>query len=216
MLWQLDGTDPALPFPNPSTAETDPDGLLAVGGDLSPIRLLNAYRQGIFPWYSDGQPILWWSPDPRMVLFPAEINISRSLAKFIRNTSLEIRENQDFEGVISSCAAPRGQDTGTWLTPEMISSYQTLHRQGHAHSIEVWDHDELVGGLYGVRIDNLFFGESMFSKVSNASKMALVHLAEQLAGQPNALIDCQVFSQHLASLGAVLIPRNEFLARINA
>ncbi|MGV6825952.1 MAG: leucyl/phenylalanyl-tRNA--protein transferase [bacterium] len=214
MIWQLDGTDPALPFPNPETAETDPNGLLAVGGDLTPQRLLNAYRQGVFPWYSEGQPILWWSPDPRMVLFPNEIKISRSLKKTIRNKPWRVTTDTAFEEVIRACAAPRDDGNGTWLMPEMIHAYLKLHEQGHAHSIEVWEQDELIGGLYGISQGASFFGESMFSRASNASKVAMAALAKRYAENPASIIDCQIYSPHLESLGAKLIPRIEFLRRL--
>ncbi len=207
-----DSTD--IGFPDAAQALSEPDGLLAIGGDLAPKRLLNAYRNGIFPWYSDGQPILWWSPDPRTVLYPQQVNISKSLRKVLRQARFEVSYDRAFEQVITACAAPRKDGAGTWITPEMNEAYTTLHRLGHAHSIESWDGDTLAGGLYGVSIGRVFFGESMFSGMRDASKVALVSLARQLADWQFGLIDCQVYSSHLASLGAVTIPRSQFLQRL--
>ncbi len=212
MLYFLDPGNPDAPFPPVELAQREPNGLLAVGGDLSPTRLLNAYRNGIFPWYSEGQPILWWSPDPRLVLFPDRLKISRSLRKTLRNGEFEISVDGDFRGVIHACAAPRYDEGETWITKEMISAYENLHQAGHAHSIEIWLHEELVGGLYGVSTGRVFFGESMFSKARDASKVALVCLARYLASWGCQLIDCQVYSQHLVSLGAEEIPRHRFSA----
>lgn len=196
------------PFPPVESALHDPNGLLAAGGDLSPERLLRAYRQGIFPWYSDGQPILWWSPDPRAVLFPEHLHISRSLRKVLRKSPYAITFDQDFSAVIHGCrAAPRKQGPGTWIVTEMVQAYCRLHDQGHAHSIECWQAGRLVGGLYGVALGEVFFGESMFSLAPDASKIALVHLAR--SGRYR-LIDCQQPSEHLARLGAECIPRREF------
>jgi leucyl/phenylalanyl-tRNA--protein transferase len=216
MLYLLEGTAPGTRFPDPNTAEEEPNGLLAVGGDLSPQRLLNAYRQGLFPWYSEGQPILWWSPDPRMVLFPSEVHVSRSLRKTLRQGRFQVSVDRAFEAVIQACAEPRPDSTGTWLVSEMIDAYRDLHRLGHAHSVETWLDDELVGGLYGVALGRTFFGESMFSLATDASKVALVMLAEHCQRAGIELIDCQVYSDHLRSLGAREIPRREFLARVTA
>jgi len=209
MLFRLP-PNPAVPFPDPALAETDPNGLLAVGGDLSPQRLRNAYRLGIFPWYSDGQPILWWSPDPRLVLFPDRLRISRSLRKTLRRDSYRVSLDRDFAAVIRGCAATRPDGGGTWIVPEMVAAYERLHALGLAHSAEAWRDGELVGGLYGVALGRVFFGESMFSRASDASKAAFVHLVHRLADWGCALIDCQVYTPHLASLGAVQIPRTEF------
>ena len=207
-------------FPDVELALTEPDGLLAVGGDLSTERLLAAYQQGIFPWYSEGQPVLWWSPDPRMVLFPAEVKVSRSLAKTLRQNKFTISVDRAFENVIIECSQPRMEkgrlQTETWLLDEMIDAYIQLHKEGYAHSIECWQNDKLVGGLYGVAIGNVFFGESMFSRVSNASKVAFVELARRLEQENYQLIDCQIYTQHLHSLGARLIPRSEFIELLAA
>ncbi len=209
-LYQLDPHDNL--FPDPRTALDEPNGLLAVGGDLSPARLLNAYRRGIFPWFSPGDPILWWSPDPRTVLFPGELIIHRSLRKTLKNHPFEIHVNRDFHGVLTACAAPRQHQSGTWITSEMQQAYLRLHSMGYAHSIESWRDDTLVGGLFGVKIGHLFFGESMFSRVSDASKAALVALCQGALGITPAMIDCQFSTDHLLSLGAKPIPRSEFLA----
>ena len=198
-------------FPDARLALAEPDGLLAVGGDLSSERLLNAYSNGIFPWYSDGQPIMWWSPDPRTVLFPDQPKISRSLRKVLRQDRFDLSYDREFENVIEACAAPRSDGAGTWITTAMMRAYTDLHRRGHAHSIECWQDGELVGGLYGISIGRVFFGESMFSRVRDASKVAFIHLARQLASWNFGLIDCQVYSPHLASLGAHSIPRTQFL-----
>lgn len=205
--------DPPEAFPNPSAALSDPDGLLAVGGDLSPARLLYAYRHGIFPWYHAEQPILWWSPDPRTVLFPAEMHISRSLQKRLRRGGFDVRFDTAFDAVMRACAGTRtGQpEGGTWISPTMQSAYGELHRLGHAHSVEVWMDGALTGGLYGVAIGHAFFGESMFSRITDGSKLALACLARQLEAWEFGLIDCQVYSPHLASLGAVELPRTDFL-----
>jgi leucyl/phenylalanyl-tRNA--protein transferase len=213
MLFQL-APRPTAPFPDPALAETEPNGLLAVGGDLSPQRLRNAYRLGIFPWYSAGQPILWWSPDPRLVLFPDGLRISRSLRRTLRRGTFSISLDRAFGAVIRACAAPRPDADGTWILPEIARAYERLHALGLAHSAEAWQDDELVGGLYGVAIGRTFFGESMFSRASDASKVALVHLVRSLAAWGYALIDCQVYTPHLASLGAVEIPRAEFQRRL--
>lgn len=198
-------------FPDVSKALRDPDGLLAAGGALTPDWLLAAYRRGIFPWYSDGQPILWWSPDPRMVLFPEEIIIRRSLAKRIRNGGFTVTLDRDFGAVIEACASSRLKQEGTWITPEMTAAYLSLHDLGYAHSFEVWREERLVGGLYGVALGNVFFGESMFTREPDASKVALVHLARHLQARGPGLIDCQMHTHHLASMGARDIARAHFL-----
>ena len=211
MLYLLDATTPSSPFPDVENAETEPDGLLAVGGDLSPERMINAYRRGIFPWYSEGQPILWWSPDPRLVLFPEQLRISRSLRKTLRRGILSTTMDHAFDRVIRACSAPRSEDTGTWLVQEMVQAYGLLHRHHLAHSVEVWADGELVGGLYGVALGRVFFGESMFSRRSDASKVALVHLTQQLGAGGYRLIDCQVRTEHLVRMGAQELPRAEFI-----
>jgi leucyl/phenylalanyl-tRNA--protein transferase len=190
-------------------AEAEEIGLLAVGGDLSPQRLLLAYSMGIFPWYNPGEPILWWSPDPRCVLFPAQVHISKSLAKVLRRNDFHVTFDQDFAGVIASCRKIR-TDLGTWITPEMSSAYLQLHRIGFAHSVECWQQDQLVGGLYGVCLGRCFFGESMFSRVPNASKVALVTLCQQLNQAGFRIIDCQQTNGHLLRLGATEISRTHF------
>ena len=210
MIFDLDGTSPDIGFPDTHLAESDPNGLLAIGGDLSSRRLIEAYRHGIFPWFSRGQPILWWSPAPRMVLYPAEFHVSRSLRKSMRTRGYEVSLDQAFEPTILACAAPRDQTNGTWLLPEMISSYAALHEAGIAHSVEVWQGNELVGGLYGIALGQIFFGESMYSRRTDASKIALVLLAEIACRHPFRLIDCQVYTPHLASLGAREIDRDSF------
>ncbi len=207
----LDPRDDNQPFPAPDNALSEPEGLLAAGGNLSPRRLLRAYRLGIFPWYSSGQPILWWSPDPRLVLFPETVNISRSLRKTLKKKIFTVTTDTVFPAVIAACAAPRDADGGTWITPEMSLAYERLHRLGHAHSIESWYEGELVGGLYGVAVGRVFYGESMFSTVSDASKVALAALAVQLRRWQFTLIDCQVRTEHLVRMGAVEIPRTSFL-----
>jgi leucyl/phenylalanyl-tRNA--protein transferase len=211
MLHLLDPSDPEAPFPDVSLAEVEPNGLLAIGGDLSVTRLVNAYRDGIFPWFNAGDPVLWWSPDPRTVLIPSRLHVSRSLRKTIRKGKFETTVDEDFDGVIAACASPRADIQGTWLVPEMIGAYQRLHREGWAHSVEVWADGDLVGGLYGVAIGYAFFGESMFSRVSDASKVALVHLCSILEERNFGLVDCQVLTGHLLRMGAVQIPRSEFV-----
>jgi len=208
-LHWIKATDPPDHFPDPDKALTEPDGLLAVGGDLSMERLLAAYRQGIFPWYQDDQPILWWSPNPRAVLFPAELHVSRSLRRTLRKNRFMVSVNQDFTGVITGCAAERS-DAGTWITTDMVTAYQQLHDAGHAHSMEVWRDKQLVGGLYGVNIGRVFFGESMFSLQTDASKVALVLLIRICRDLGIDLVDCQIASSHLASLGSRQISRTEF------
>ena len=200
-----------LAFPSPELALDHPDGLLAIGGDLSPERLLLAYRHGIFPWYSDGQPLLWWSPNPRSVLFPQQLKISRSLHKRIRRGDFEVRFDHAFDDVIEACSTPRADQVGTWITQEMKVAYRHIHTLGHAHSAESWRDGQLVGGLYGVVIGRVFFGESMFARVSDASKVAFVHLVEQIKSWGFGLIDCQISTAHLASLGAINISRHHFL-----
>lgn len=198
-------------FPDVELALDEPDGLLAAGGALTPDWLLTAYRRGIFPWYSDGQPILWWSPNPRMVLFPEEIRIRRSLAKRLRNAGFDVTLDRDFAAVIKACATSRAYREGTWITADMQSAYLTLHDLGYAHSVEVWHQHSLVGGLYGVALGNIFFGESMFSRESDASKVALVHLARHLQARGGGLIDCQMHTEHLARMGARDIARRDFI-----
>jgi leucyl/phenylalanyl-tRNA---protein transferase len=245
------------PFPPVERALRHPDGLLAAGGNLTPDRLLDAYRHGIFPWFNENDPILWWSPDPRMVLFPAEFNVSRSLRKTLRRHDYEIRTDSAFEKVMHACAEPRLGQSGTWIHKEMIAAYTELYRMGHAHSVEVWmpkasfqpkvegetrrqrvsdagsascgttrskrgsqrsiadeSELELAGGLYGVSIGRMFYGESMFSRRSDASKIALAHLAANLAYWNFGMIDCQMNTPHLASLGAREIPRTEFIRQL--
>lgn len=203
--------DPSLAFPPAEFALAEPNGLLAVGGDLSPERLIKAYRHGIFPWFNEDQPILWWSPNPRAVLFPERLHVSRSLRKFLTRHPFEITVDRDFEAVLEACAAPRRHDPGTWITPAMHRAYLQLHRMGLAHSVEAWQGDRLVGGLYGVALGRVFFGESMFSRATNASKVAFVHLVSHLRRLQYTLIDCQVSSAHLHSLGAVDIRRSVFI-----
>ena len=188
---------------------------MAAGGDLSPQRLINAYRHGIFPWFSDGDPILWWSPDPRTVLFPDQLRVSRSLRKRLRQRPFGVTLDRDFTAVIHACAAPRDGTNGTWIVPEMVAAYTTLHRLGIAHSVEVWDDGRLVGGLYGVANGRAFFGESMFSRATDASKIALVHLCRQLVERGFRIIDCQMRTEHLMSLGAVELPRPRFVAQLD-
>lgn len=215
LFWIAPGSAPDN-FPPAQQALREPDGLLAVGGDLSPARLLQAYRRGIFPWYSDPQPILWWSPDPRCVILPGGFHISRSLGKLLRSHRYTVSFDTAFERVIAACAAPRAQqpEGGTWITGDMQAAYCELHRLGHAHSVEVWMDGRLAGGLYGIAIGRVFFGESMFSRRTNASKIALAWLTRQLGAWGYALLDCQVYSEHLASLGAQCMPRAAFLERV--
>lgn len=209
-FWLEASSDPAQ-FPDPGYALDEPNGLLAVGGDLSPARLLNAYRQGIFPWYSDGQPILWWSPNPRAVLIPDQFRIARSLRKSLRKSPFRVTFDTAFAEVIEACSEPRSNATGTWITDEMKQAYVRLHRIGFAHSVECWEDNIMVGGLYGVSLGKVFFGESMFTRRTDASKIGFAHLVEQLKEWGFGLIDCQVHSEHLTSLGAEDIPREEFL-----
>lgn len=211
MIPWLSATDP---FPDPATALREAGGLVAAGADLSPARLLAAYRCGIFPWFGPGEPILWWSPDPRMVLLPAAFKTSRSLARRLRRGDYAVRVDTAFEAVMRACAEPRPGQRGTWIVEPMIRAYDRLHALGHAHSVEAWRDGELVGGLYGVAIGRMFYGESMFSRAADASKIALAHLARQLARWDYGLIDCQMETAHLASLGAAPIARDEFMARL--
>lgn len=203
-------------FPPADTALDDPNGLLAVGGDLAPQRLLAAYSQGIFPWFNPGEPILWWSPDPRTVIFPEQLHLSRSLKKCLRQGTYRVTVDRDFAAVMRACAAPRtyasgDHASGTWISTAMIRAYTQLHQLGYAHSVEVWQEEELVGGLYGLALGRVFFGESMFSRADNASKVGFAHLVAQLKRWHFELIDCQVANDHLFSLGAVEIPRATFL-----
>ena len=200
----------SLEFPDTQQALSYPNGLLAVGGDLSIQRLLRAYQRGIFPWYEDPQPILWWSPDPRSVLFPEEIKVSRSLAKSLRRNRFRVTTDTVFHRVLAGCAAPRAKERGTWITNSMARAYMDLHRAGFAHSIEIWDRQQLQGGLYGVALGQVFFGESMFSRVSDAPKVALVALGRIMKERGYSIIDCQVESAHLNSMGARNIPRLDF------
>ena len=200
----------SLDFPPLNKALREPNGLLAAGGDLRPERLIQAYRHGCFPWFQDGQPILWWSPDPRTVLQPDKLHISRSLAKVLRQGRYRVTFDQAFVDVIRACAAPRSYAAETWITSPMQDAYVELHRRGIAHSVEVWRDNELVGGLYGLAMGQLFFGESMFSRADNASKVGFVTLVEHLKDWGFVLIDCQMPTEHLLSLGAQTIPRSEF------
>ncbi|MGS2722171.1 leucyl/phenylalanyl-tRNA--protein transferase [Porticoccus sp. GXU_MW_L64] len=210
-LTLLDSHQPV--FPSPQNALTNPNGLLAVGGNLQPQTLMTAYRQGVFPWYSEGEPLLWWSPEPRAVIYPGELHTSKTLAKLYRQQRYQITFNRDFAGVIGHCQnTPRNDGGGTWITDEMLSAYCQLHQQGHAHSVEVWSDGCLVGGLYGIAVGSVFCGESMFSAVSNASKLALLALCKQVPKLK--LVDCQLPNPHLSSLGAVEIPRQQFLAQL--
>ncbi len=206
----IDPDSPDIYFPDVELALVEPDGLLAVGGDLEPERLLYAYRNGIFPWYGPDQPILWWSPDPRLVLFPGQLHISRSLARTLRRRHFTVTLDTAFEQVIRECAAPRAGQAGTWITPEMQAAYIRMHKLGHAHSVECWQQGRLVGGLYGVAMGRVFFGESMFTRVADASKVGFVTLVRQLQRRNYRLIDCQVHTGHLESLGAIMLPRREF------
>jgi leucyl/phenylalanyl-tRNA--protein transferase len=203
-------------FPPVERALKEPNGLLAAGGDLSMERLLSAYRSGIFPWFSAAEPILWWSPDPRLVLFCDELKVSRSLGKSLRNRGYAVRVDSAFSRVLKQCAGPRKGAPGTWLGPEMQAAYLALHRAGYAHSFETWRGDDLVGGLYGVALGRMFFGESMFSHATDASKVALVELVRELGRRAFPLIDCQVRTPLLASLGAREIPRRSFLRHVAA
>ena len=202
--------DKKILFPNVETA--NPDGIIAIGGDLSPERLILAYKSGIFPWYNEGEPIIWYSPDPRMVLYPENLRISKSMRSIMRKENFQITFNQNFKEVISNCKTINRKDQpGTWITDEMQKAYIELHKIGIAKSVEVWQDDELVGGLYGIDLGHIFCGESMFSKVSNASKVAFIFLTQKYEKEDYRLIDCQVYNEHLASLGAEEIPRRKFI-----
>jgi leucyl/phenylalanyl-tRNA--protein transferase len=205
---------PSDPFPPVERALKNPNGLLAAGADLSLERLLDAYRRGVFPWYSRGEPVLWWSPDPRMVLYCDEFKVPRSLAKSVRNKGYRVSVDTAFDAVLAGCAAPRKGEAGTWLGREMRAAYGALHRAGYAHSFETWRGDDLVGGLYGVAIGRMFYGESMFSTATDASKVALVVLVEQLRVRNFPLVDCQMHTPLLASLGAREVARRSFLRAV--
>jgi len=205
IVWLEDNN---LEFPPVEQAYKEPDGLLAAGGSLSPEILLKAYRDGIFPWYSQGQPILWWSPDPRCVLFPEKLKISRSFSKTLKKNLYEVKQDTAFRDVMLNCAKPRNDDAGTWITADMLAAYTHMHELGYAHSIECWQDDRLVGGLYGISLGEMFFGESMFSNVADASKVALEYLCNTVRPK---LIDVQVYSEHMERLGAEMIPRTEFI-----
>ena len=201
-------------FPPVTRALRDPNGLLAAGGSLAPEWILTAYQQGIFPWFSEGDPILWWSPDPRMVLVPGTERITASLHKTLRKGVFEVRCDTAFEDVMRACAAPRSYASGTWIVEEMVEAYCTLHRLGWAHSVETWQNEELVGGLYGIAIGQAFFGESMFHRATDASKVAFAHLARMLGREKFAILDCQMSTAHLASLGAREMPRSEYVQKL--
>ncbi len=209
----LKPSDPPESFPDLTRGTAEADGLVAVGGDLTPARLLAAYGRGIFPWYEEGQPVLWWSPDPRAVLLPEKLHISRTLRRTLLGDRFRVSVDLAFGAVIAGCADTRAA-TGTWITPEMRSAYLCLHTLGYAHSIEIWRGSDLAGGLYGIALGDVFFGESMFSRVPDASKAALVKLVRLAEDQGITLIDCQVASRHLATLGSQLMPRDEFLRQI--
>ncbi len=209
----LDAGDPTA-FPPVERALRDPDGLLAAGGDLSPQRLLAAYRHGIFPWFSAGQPILWWSPSLRTVFDTAAMHVPRRLARWLRGCRWSLRADSAFAEVMRACAAPRAHQPSTWITADMLAAYQRLHALGHAHSVEVWDDERLVGGIYGVAIGRMFFGESMFSAAPNCSKVALLGLAHALRSWGFPMLDAQVASDHLFTLGALELPRADFCARV--
>jgi len=211
IIW-LDPNNQDETFPDIRSALIEPEGLLAAGGDLSKTRLLNAYQNGIFPWYEDGQPILWWSPHPRGVLFTEKFKISSSLRRTLRNHDWSVTFDGDFRKTVMACAAPRSYARGTWITNEMLEAYYNLHQAGHAHSVELWDNQErLIGGIYGVLIGKMFFGESMFSFVTNASKVALANLAMHMQHWGMPLLDCQLPSKHLSSLGAESLSREEYI-----
>lgn len=210
-LHWISSDSPATAFPPIDHALREPDGLLAAGGDLSEARLVHAYRSGIFPWYNEGEPILWWSPDPRCILYPQKFHVSRRLRRTLRREPHTVTFNRDFATVMAKCAAPRGDHAGTWITTDMVCAYRKLHAAGWAHSVEVWHDDKLIGGMYGLAIGRVFFGESMFSDRSNGSKIALQSLCAVMREKGFALLDCQVASPHLMSLGAELLPRSEFL-----
>lgn len=210
-IYWISPTDNTCRFPPVEEALQAPNGLLAAGGDLSSTRLINAYRNGIFPWYSAGEPILWWSPNPRTVIFPAHLKVSRSLRRTLKRGEFHVTLDTQFRQVMEACAAPRKLDAGTWISAEIIDAYCRLHEMGIAHSVEVWKGHELVGGLYGIALGQVFFGESMFSRVTDASKVALVHLVRQLERWGYTVIDGQVSSPHLYTLGAEDISRAAFI-----
>lgn len=213
-LHWLDPRDPDQPFPPTHLAMRDPNGLLAIGGDLTPRRLLRAYAQGIFPWYNPDEPILWWCPDPRTVLVPAQLHVTRSLRQAIQRKDYAVTFDRALGSVLDSCSGERRDSRGTWLGLDMKSAYRQLHQQGHCHSVEIWRDGELIGGLYGVSIGRMFFGESMFTRADNASKIALYWLCEQFKVWQFEMIDCQVGSTHLASLGAQSLGRDKFLHQV--
>ena len=200
-------------FPDPLTA--DQSGLLAVGGTLTATRLLDAYSKGIFPWYSEGEPVMWWSPDPRVVLFPENLHVSRKMKKHLQKKTFTVTVNRQFERIISKCGAPRKDEERTWITAEMIESYTRLHHEGFAHSVEVWKGGELAGGLYGVGFSHMFFGESMFSEIPDSSKFGFIRLTRYLKRNGFLFIDCQIDSGHLRSLGAVPVSREKFLGMLS-
>ncbi|MGH8124482.1 MAG: leucyl/phenylalanyl-tRNA--protein transferase [Rhodanobacteraceae bacterium] len=210
---RLDGSSPDV-FPDPERALADPNGLLAYGGDLSPQRLVAAYSHGIFPWYSEGEPLLWWSPDPRCVFATDGVHVSHSLAKFLRKCTWQWSMDRAFEAVMRGCAAPRAEQHGTWITADMLAAYAGLHLLGHAHSLEIWEADELVGGIYGVAVGRMFSAESMFSQRDNASKVALAALARVLRAHGFPWIDAQVPNPHLLGMGARTLPRRTFIAEL--
>lgn len=201
------------PFPDPAMALSEPNGLLAAGGNLKPDTLLQAYTQGIFPWYSDDQPILWWSPNPRWILYPHKFHATRRFQRTLRQKPFDIKIDTAFENVMRACAAPRADQSGTWITDEMLNAYVNLHQQGYAHSIECWQDEQLVGGVYGIKLNNVFFGESMFSRSKEASKVALHYICTQM--KPKC-IDAQIHSSHLESLGAEALSRQDFIQLINS
>lgn len=207
--------DQGCPFPPLESALREPNGLLAIGGDLSVTRLLSAYQQGIFPWFSQDEPVMWWSPDPRMVLFTDELKISRSLAKTLKNNDFEIRFNTAFREVITVCSKkPRPGQAGTWITNEIIDAYSAMHQEGYAISVETWLSGQLVGGCYGIKLGKMFFGESMFHEVTDASKVAFVHLVQALSKEGVTMIDCQMKTSHLATFGAREITRKDFTQKL--
>jgi len=199
----------------PPVEDADENGLLAIGGDLTPARLILAYRSGIFPWFNEADPICWWSPDPRFVLYPSQLKISKSMQQVVKKQTFQFSTNKAFKAVIHACSTtPRNGQNGTWITNEMQDAFLHMHQLGYAHSAEAWLNDELVGGLYGIRMGNVFFGESMFSHVSNASKFAFIQYVQMLQKENVQLIDCQVHTQHLESLGATMIPRKTFMQHL--
>ena len=214
MVSWLSPEDPPDAFPALGNHGSDPEGLVAAGGDLTAARLIAAYQRGIFPWYEDGQPILWWSPDPRCVIYPTAIHVPRRLARTLRQAPFELTTNHGFAKVVDACAAPRRYTDATWITEEMRTAYLHLHNRGYAHSVEAWQEQRLVGGIYGVVLGKVFFGESMFSTARDASKVVLISLARALASAGFHCLDCQLPSPHLLSLGAKLIPRARFLAEL--